>query len=153
MRSLRISEAASVPDGPPCGGDRLDSCVVSRRPCHEKGLGRAAVSRVAYKEQSDPTDAKMAARSVFAGVADATPKPREGEPQTIRKLKRAPKPSHQNKAMIVTAPAQLRETLHGLTTVVLVAPCSSSQSGRTVRTQGTDQGSPLLPAPPLPSTQ
>ena len=53
MRSLRISEAASVPDGPPCGGDRLDSCVVSRRPCHEKGLGRAAVSRVAYKGRRD----------------------------------------------------------------------------------------------------
>ena len=41
------------------------------------------------KGKSDPTDAEMAARSVLAGVADATPKSGQGEVEMIRKLKSA----------------------------------------------------------------
>ncbi len=39
------------------------------------------------KGKSDPTDAEMAARSVLAGVADATPKSGQGEVEMIRMLK------------------------------------------------------------------
>ena len=41
------------------------------------------------KGKSDPTDAEMAARSVLAGVAEATPKSGEGEVEMIRMLKSA----------------------------------------------------------------
>ena len=41
------------------------------------------------KGKSDPTDAESAARSVLAGVADATPKSGEGEVEMIRMLKGA----------------------------------------------------------------
>ena len=41
------------------------------------------------KGKSDPTDAEMAARSVLAGVADATPKSGQGEVEMIRMLKSA----------------------------------------------------------------
>ena len=39
------------------------------------------------KGKSDPTDAEMAARSVLAGVAEATPKSGEGEVEMIRMIK------------------------------------------------------------------
>ena len=54
------------------------------------------------KGKSDPTDAEMAARSVLAGVADATPKSGQGEVEMIRMLKsnqglgrQGPHPGHQ----------------------------------------------------------
>ena len=75
------------------------------------------------KGKSDPTDAEMAARAVLAGVAGATPKSGEGEAGMIRMLKSAKDSAvkartqaiNQMKALVVTAPAQLRETLDGLT--------------------------------------
>ena len=67
------------------------------------------------KGKSDPTDAEMAARSVLAGVADATPKSGEGEVEMIRMLKSAKDSAikartqavNQMKALVVTAPADL----------------------------------------------
>ena len=90
------------------------------------------------KGKSDPTDAEMAARSVLAGVADATPKSGEGEVEMIRMLKSAKDSAikartqavNQMKALVVTAPADLRETLEGLTTVALVTRCKSFRPGR-----------------------
>ena len=90
------------------------------------------------KGKSDPTDAEMAARAVLAGVADATPKSGEGEVEMIRMLKSAKdsavkartQAANQMKALIVTAPAQLRETLDGLTTAALAARCKSFRPGR-----------------------
>ncbi len=85
------------------------------------------------KGKSDPTDAEMAARAVLAGVADATPKSGDGEVEMIRMLKSAKDSAvkartqafNQMKALIVTAPAELRETLGRLTTAALVTRCKS----------------------------
>ena len=89
------------------------------------------------KGKTDTTDAEMAARSVLAGVADATPKSGEGEVEMIRMLKSAKDSAvkartqavNQMKALVVTAPAELRETLDGLSTNALVARCSSIRPG------------------------
>ncbi len=90
------------------------------------------------KGKSDPTDAESAARSVLAGVADATPKSGEGEAEMIRMLKSAKDSAvkartqalNQMKALIVTSPAQLRESLSGSTTAGLVSVCRGFRPGR-----------------------
>ena len=90
------------------------------------------------KGKSDPTDAEMAAHAVLAGVADATPKSGKGEVEMIRMLKSAKDSAvkartqavNQMKALVVTAPAELRETLDGLTTSALVKRCRSFRPGR-----------------------
>ena len=90
------------------------------------------------KGKSDPTDAEMAARAVLAGVADATPKSGEGEIEMIRVLKSAKDSAvkartqaiNQMKALVVTAPAELRETLDGLAAGALVTRCKSFRTGR-----------------------
>ena len=83
------------------------------------------------KGKRDPTDAEMAARSVLAGVADATPKSGEGEVEMIRILKSARDSAikartqaiNQMKALVVTSPSVLREKLDGLTTGALAERC------------------------------
>ena len=119
------------------------------------------------KGKSDPTDAEMAARAVLAGVADATPKSGKGEVEMIRMLKSAKNSAvmartqavNQMKALVLTAPAELRETLDGLShqrphqTMQKLPPRSSEEphgSGQ-VRTsfaclslQPTQQGDPRL---------
>ena len=90
------------------------------------------------KGKSDPTDAEMVARAVLAGVANATPKSGEGEIEMIRMLKSTKDSAvkartqavNQMKAMVVTAPAVLRETLDGLTATALAARCRSFRPGR-----------------------
>ena len=85
------------------------------------------------KGKSDPTDAEMAARAVLAGVADAIPKSGQGEVEMIRMLKSAKDSAvkartqaiNQMKALIVTAPAKLRETLDGLSVRALATRCRS----------------------------
>ena len=89
------------------------------------------------KGKSDPTDAESAARSVLAGVADATPKSGEGKVEMIRMLKGAKDSAvkartqafNQMKALIVTSPAQLRESLSGSTTAALVSVCRGFRPG------------------------
>ena len=90
------------------------------------------------KGKSDPTDAEMAARAVLAGVAGATPKSGEGEVEMIRMLKSArdsavkcrTQAANQMKALVVTAPAELRETLDGLTTSTLARRCGNFRLSR-----------------------
>ena len=90
------------------------------------------------KGKSDPTDAEIAARAVLAGVADATPKSGEGEVEMIRMLKSTRDSAvkartqtvNQMKALVLTAPAGLRETLDGLSTSALVKRCKSFRPGR-----------------------
>ena len=90
------------------------------------------------KGKSDSTDAEMAARAVLAGVADATPKSGEGEVEMIRMLKCAKDSAvkartqaiNQMKALVVTAPAELRETLDGLSADTLATRCKSFRPGR-----------------------
>ena len=90
------------------------------------------------KGKSDPTDAEMAARAVLAGVANATPKSGEGETEMIRMLKSAKDSAvkartqaiNQMKALVVTAPSELRETLESLTVTALAARCKRFRPGR-----------------------
>ena len=90
------------------------------------------------KGKSDPTDAEVAARAVLSGVANATPKSGEGEVEMIRMLKNAKdsavkartQASNQMKALIVTAPAELRETLDGLPAAALATRCAGFRPGR-----------------------
>ena len=90
------------------------------------------------KGKSDPGDAEMAARAALAGVADATPKSGQGKVEMIRMLKSARDSAvkartqavNQMKALIVTAPADLRETLDGLTTSALAKRCRNFRPGR-----------------------
>ena len=120
------------------------------------------------KGKSDPTDAEMAARSVLAGVAEATPKSGEGEVEMIRMLKSAKDSAvkartqafNQMKALIVTAPAQLRETLDGLSARAsgLVVQCPRyALQGLPSRSSGRSHGRckvrPSLACLPLPSAQ
>ena len=97
------------------------------------------VRSVRYRKgKSDSTDAEMAARSVLAGVADAIPKSGEGEVEMIRMLKSTKNPAvkartqavNEMKALVVTAPAELREKLDGLGTSALVKRCGSFRPGR-----------------------
>ena len=114
------------------------------------------------KGKSDPTDAESAARAVLAGVAEATPKSGEGEVEMIRMLKSAKDSAvkartqtvNQMKALVVTAPAQLRETLDGLTTAALAARCKSFRPGRLGQIpHDCSQVHPPLACPPIPSAQ
>ena len=81
---------------------------------------------------------RRSARAVLAGVADATPKSGEGEVEMIRMLKSAKDSAvkartqaiNQMKALVVTAPAELRETLDGLAAGALVTRCKSFRTGR-----------------------
>ncbi len=90
------------------------------------------------KGKSDPTDAEMATRAVLAGVAGATPKSGEGEVEMIRMLKIARDSAikartqavNQMKALVITAPAGLRETLDNLATRDLVTRCNGFRPGR-----------------------
>ena len=90
------------------------------------------------KGKSDPTDAESAARAVLAGVAGAIPKAADGEVEMIRMLQSArgsavkarTQAVNQMKTLVVTAPAQLREILEGLTTSVLTSRCRSFRPGR-----------------------
>ena len=90
------------------------------------------------KGKSDPTDAEMAARAVLAGVANATPKSGEGEIEMIRMLKSTKDSAvkahtqavNQMKALVVTAPDGLRETLGGLQATALATRCKSLRPGR-----------------------
>ena len=89
------------------------------------------------KGKSDPTDTEMAARSVLASVADATPKSGEGEVEMIRMLKSAKNSAvvartqavNQMSALVVTAPPELRERLDGLGTSALAKRCGRFRPG------------------------
>ena len=90
------------------------------------------------KGKSARTDAEMAAPAVLAGVAGATPKSGEGEVEMIHMLtsardsavKARTQAANQMKALVVTAPAELRETLDGLTTSTLARRCRNFRLSR-----------------------
>lgn len=89
------------------------------------------------KGKSDPTDAEMAARAVLSGVANATPKSGAGSVEMIRMLKITKDSAikartqviNQMKALVVTAPAKLREILDGLSSKDLARTCSTLRPG------------------------
>jgi transposase len=83
--------------------------------------------------KSDPQDAINAAAAVQAGDATATPKLRTGPIESVRVLRvvrdqlitARTATINTLKALITTAPAVLRETLHGLTVPALVRHCTT----------------------------
>lgn len=87
--------------------------------------------------KSDPTDAEMAARSVLAGVAQDRPKSGLDEVEMIRMLKSTKDSAmkcrtqavNQMKALVVTAPIELRAKLRDLTANQLVVHCARWHNG------------------------
>jgi transposase len=87
--------------------------------------------------KSDPIDAEMAARLVLAGVAAGTPKAGDGPVEMLRMLKLAKDSAvktrtqtlNQIKALLVTAPTELRETLNGLPSGQLIQRCAALRPG------------------------
>lgn len=87
--------------------------------------------------KSDPIDAEMAARSVLSGVAAGTAKHGDGRVEMVRMLKMAKDSGvkartqalNQIKALLVTAPAELRETLDGLPVGKLLDRCAALRPG------------------------
>ena len=90
--------------------------------------------------KSDPVDAEMAARAVLAGVAKDYPKSGLDKVEMIRMLKIVKDSAikartqaiNQMKALIVTAPVELRHKLAGLNVRRLVARCASFRPGELV---------------------
>lgn len=89
------------------------------------------------KGKSDPIDAELAARAVLAGTATGTPKDSDDHVEVIRMLKLTRDSAvkaqtqavNQLKAVLVTAPEQLRESLAGLGLVTLLDRCAALRPG------------------------
>jgi len=87
--------------------------------------------------KNDPLDAEAAARAVLAGTATAQPKAGEGVVEMIRSLrvvrrsaqKARSQAANQLRALLVTAPAELREQLRSLTLADLVRVASRWRTG------------------------
>ena len=88
--------------------------------------------------KNDPLDAEAAARAVLAGTATAQPKAGEGVVEMIRALqvvrrsaqKARSQAANQLRALLVTAPAELREQLRATTLAGLVRIASRWRTGR-----------------------
>jgi transposase len=84
------------------------------------------------KGKSDPTDAYAAALAALSGRAKAIPKARNGVVESIRAfrvvrrsaVKARTQTINQLKALLVTAPAHLREQFRGLSTTALIRGCA-----------------------------
>jgi transposase len=89
------------------------------------------------KGKSDPIDAEAAARAVLAGEALGEPKSGDGRVEMIRTLRSArqsavkasTQAANQLKALLVTAPEELRHRLRKLPTKELVATCARFRPG------------------------
>jgi transposase len=89
------------------------------------------------KGKSDPIDAEAAARAVLAGEALGEPKSGDGRVEMIRTLRSArhsavkarSQAANQLKALLVTAPEELRHRLRELPTKELVATCARFRPG------------------------
>jgi hypothetical protein len=87
--------------------------------------------------KTDTLDAEAAARAVLSGTAVAVPKSADGTVEMIRQLKIARDTARKGrtsaivtlKALLVTAPAELREQFDGLTDKVLLDRCASLRPG------------------------
>lgn len=88
-----------------------------------------------FQGKSDPIDAIQAAKAALAGERTGTPKQRDGRVEALRNLRVARRSAvdqradtqRQIKALIVTAPDQLRAQLRGLAVKQLIATCASLQ--------------------------
>src|SRR5690242_10621390 len=86
-----------------------------------------------WQGKSDPVDAEAAARAAQAGRATGVPKTRGGQIDALRALRVARRSAigaradaqRQIKALIVTAPPQLRTALQAMSTRALITHCAS----------------------------
>ena len=89
--------------------------------------------------KSDPLDAYAAARAVQAGTASGQPKSRDGRVEAIRTLRVArlsavkarTQAMNQLRAVLITAPAELRDQLRGQSARALVNTCAALRPGLT----------------------
>lgn len=87
--------------------------------------------------KSDPADADAAASAVLSGDADGAPKAGDSTVEMVRALRVArstaikarTQAANAMKALVVTAPDQLREPLRDLSTIELVRTCARSRPG------------------------
>lgn len=90
--------------------------------------------------KSDPIDAEAAARAVLSGVAQGSPKSGTDDVEMIRMLKVAKnsamkartQATNQMMALVLTAPAELRQALDGLSATMLVHRCAAFRPGDVV---------------------
>jgi len=83
--------------------------------------------------KTDTVDAIAAARAALGGVATGTPKAATGTVEGIRALRLVIRSAHKSRvqavnqlhALVITAPAELRERLRGLTVRRLVTTCAA----------------------------
>jgi transposase len=88
--------------------------------------------------KSDPVDADAAARTVQAGEATGVPKAQDGTVEMLRWLRVARQTAvkartqalNAAKALLVTAPDQLRERLDGLPTAALLRQAAALEPGK-----------------------
>jgi transposase len=88
------------------------------------------------KGKSDPLDAVASARAALSGEADGTPKSRSGPVEAIRVLRVARRGAvkartaamNQLHGLLISAPAELRESLTGLAESALLARCAGFRS-------------------------
>lgn len=108
------------------GSDVLEVMRPNRQDRHRRG-------------KSDLLDAENAARAVLAGHTEAIPKTDDGTVEMIRHIKvaknaavKASTTAMQSlKAVLITAPAELRETLQPLPNMALLRRCASLRPGPT----------------------
>lgn len=101
-----------------------------------------------YQGKSDPIDAIAAARAALAGDRTGTPKQRDGRIEALRNLRVARRSAvdqraeaqRQIKALVVTAPDDLRERLRGLPAKELIKVCAG------LRPERADAASPVTAA-------
>jgi transposase len=87
--------------------------------------------------KSDPIDAYAAARAALSGAAGGAPKDRDGRVEAIRALRVARRSAvkartqamNQLRALLVTAPAGLREQLRQLSPTTLIGTCAGLRPG------------------------
>jgi transposase len=91
-----------------------------------------------FQGKSDPIDAIQAAKTALAGERTGTPKQRDGRVEALRNLRVARRSAieqradtqRQIKALIVTAPDQLRTQLRTLSTTKLITTCAHLRPDR-----------------------
>ena len=108
-----------------------------RRGSHVIEVNRPDRSTRHRKGKSDPIDAEAAARSVLAGTATATPKDGDDQVEIIRMIKLTRDSAvkaqtqavNQLKAVLVTSPDELRESMTDLGLVTLLERCAALRPG------------------------
>lgn len=110
---------------------------------HTAGVAMVEIDRPDRKSRrwqgkSDPVDAEAAARAALAGRRTGVPKQRGGQVEALRALRVARRSAiaqradaqRRLKALVVTAPDELRTSLRGLNTRRLVATCAATRPDR-----------------------